>query len=127
MREIKFRGQCRNGEWKYGHFINWLGIPKIFEDDNYNEPNDFIVMPKTIGQFTGLVDRDNNELYEGDIVIFLYAGDTHIGVVVWRKEFGAFKVKAKWQGEIKYFQLSKSNKFREKIGNVYENPELLNQ
>ena len=67
MREIKFRGRRRNGEWMYGALIpaelSWWGVPSI-ADKNFR----YEVDPETIGQYTGYKDVEGKEIYEGDIL-----------------------------------------------------------
>jgi uncharacterized phage protein (TIGR01671 family) len=117
MREIKFRGKrVDNGEWVVGYYgTNESGWHWIFVPICENSVNSFKfvrVIPETVGQFTGLHDKNGKEIYEKDILGSINFKD-FIGVMEWMPN-GSWAV------------FSPLSNF-EIIGNLFDNPELITQ
>lgn len=155
MREIKFRGKrVDNGDWVEGFLADSISdnpciMPKPFfatkdfgEIDENGNPilEDSIaiggfynVVPETVGQFTGLIDKNGKEIYEGDVLKTTYQyQDTfkeYIAVVEHDELNPCFVMVYKFQGNghtcHEYDFVCVGLRKNEVIGNIHDNPELL--
>lgn len=132
-REIKFRGKLLDtGEWLYGDLIrNAIGafaiVPPFGAETN--GLGDYEVHEETVGQFTGLHDKNGKEIYEWDILHFagIVSGYSY-SVVQWNNEIGAWCVRLKYESHVGCKPLGKwmENYYIETVGNIHDNPELIN-
>ena len=137
MREIKFRGKrLDNGEWVYGDLLhidgscliyfgckdktielnidrNYIIAVEIFRDEIA------VVNPSTVGQYTGLKDKNGKEIWEGDIVEWENLMKTNMrSVIAYRDRMFCFVDANNEPEEIWCCSFTK-------IGNIHDNPELL--
>lgn len=139
MKEILFRGKrIDNGKWVYGYYFYDSFYNKAYittgnycmriseEKSNHRIINAFEVDAKAVGQYTGLKDKNGNKIFEGDIIDFLYRSDgDDYGIVQYdvdETEFG-FVYNLIYDGLGRHY----CSKDIEVIGNIYDNPELLEE
>ena len=127
MRDITFRGKRKDtGEWVHGFFANakWYIDEKqmaiIFPADICMFPHCEVsgweeVIPETVGQFTGLLDKNGKKIFEGDILL---VNDIQKAYVFFEK--GQFVV-----NHFAINVLCSRNIESVVIGNIHDNPELL--
>lgn len=94
MRTIKFKGECTcpkcKGKIACGSLLTFPdGTVRIFEHDHDTIFNYFTVDPDTVSQFTGCIDKNGKEIYEGDIL--RYNNSTF--AVEWSEDLGAFTLR----------------------------------
>ena len=125
MREILFRGKTKDGKWVVGNGII-QGVDHISYARWVDISNDKIryeVIPETVGQFTGLTDKNGKKIFEGDIVRFSHEAydEDFIGAVIFDECESGFILKNGdgWVG------FSYIGECYEVIGNIHDNPELL--
>lgn len=93
MRTIKFKGKSlEDGEWNYGD-LSHVADQTLVKNNPCRDKRPvftFAVAPDTVGQYTGFLDKDGKELYEGDIL--RYNNSTF--AVEWSEDLGAFTLRA---------------------------------
>jgi uncharacterized phage protein (TIGR01671 family) len=125
-RPIKFRGKrIDDGTWVYGSYqadVMCLNKHTIIYSDNEGFYCEDEVIPETVGQFTGLHDRNGKEVYEGDI-IRNHEGD--VAEVKYVIEHATYMARLVNPHQYHYITTDGKLKICEVIGNIYEHPELL--
>ena len=145
-REILFRGKrLHDNMWIYGNFVSDCeGNPHIIEprffcedghhlqyEDNTDTP--VFIIPETVGQYTGLTDKNGKRIFEGDILkstikIIDYADvgfsishydEEDIGIVEWRKD--GFMIAHKSGTWARNFYGCENYV----IGNIHDNPDII--
>lgn len=134
MRDITFRARrTDNGEWVEGNLV-WIKnlnnepyqcfIISHLAYMEYGEFDDtYQVIPETVGQYTGITDKNGKKIFEGDIVYEYNAkGERSVKkyVVMWEDLFVRWSI-----AECKAMYGNKYLAFYEVIGNIHDNPELL--
>lgn len=137
MREILFRGKrVDNGEWIEGYFVKfeWREIPEIYTGWNCYTltPECHGIEPSTVGQYTGLTDKNGRKIFEGDIIHLKYSqvffGGEYFGEYTAEVSYkeGCFITDGINNGDEIETPLSGfDNDEVEIIGNIHDNPELL--
>lgn len=153
MREILFRGKrCNNGEWVQGSYIraehhwhkfgiheDWIALGASANGGWFALHSKYAVKPETVGQFTGLTDKNGKKIFEGDLLngfqypFYHSQSDEHnyFAEVIWFPENCAFgfythkhptaKVSGVSAGNADFIEDFNSDDW-EVIGNIHDNP-----
>lgn len=137
MRTVLFRGKLiSDGTWRYGFLTqnkgkSWIGS---FAFDNYYFAE---VQTETVGQYTGLNDKDGNKVFENDIIRYINHHEKGhpyyvYHAVKWSNKYNmwyCFHTKNNQeegiQGNCFLYAYAKASPSFERIGNIHDNPELL--
>ena len=141
MRTIKFRGLRTDGKgWVYGGYFQHTpdedGVRYYIFDFNEGAVE---VIPESVGQFTGLHDKNGKEIYEGDIILFQKFSNwdddsmkRHKATVIFKEGCFMWEILEFGKKSVTYYAnatepLRNTNSIwgLEVIGNIYENQELL--
>lgn len=130
MRQFKFRGKSKlDGEWFYGN----LFVKDERGRTHISTPTRgcLCIDPNTVGQFTGLLDKNGKEIYEGDIITLK---GNYPRVVLWDKMSWAlmpteyYHDEVFWVMNLQHPGLDWWEEFADEfeiIGNIHDNPELI--
>lgn len=142
-REILYRGKrLDTKEWVYGYVLDdgIVGSQRAFvgrivatdanghTDDKFDIGTDFYeVDPDTVGQFTGMTDKNGVKIFEGDIVSSKMKYGESRGVIVFRNGRFAvdWRVRSEWTGKGISCRTDDLSSADEVVGTVFDNPEIL--
>lgn len=126
MREILFRGKrIDDDKWTYGYLFKCWGRCYLLWGMYGDNPIKEEVYPRTVGEYTGLTDKNGTKIFEGDIMVFL-KGATRPFKIAWDgigwKMDRADNTRVRYATECDGIEYICSS---EVIGNIYDNPELM--
>ena len=132
---IMFRAKTEDGKWVYGAYVSKNWYPTVEDGDDeisgvVVEESNIIsydeeclwhkVIPETVGQYTGLIDKNGKKIFEGDVVKLALMDCAEIGVIKFNDIMCRFMFYDKCGG----YGIDNTCDF-EVIGNIHDNPELL--
>lgn len=132
MREILFRGRTLDGDWIEGWYqppAMGIGVTLAVFNDSSDHLTDIQVIPETVGQFTGLLDKNGTKIFEGDILKYTPRPNCEIFYRIdWQQEWSRFSLIQWSTHKYQLYEWAEESKVKymcEIIGNVHDDPELL--
>ena len=129
MREILFRGKDIKSNWYEGLLAHNIAKDEWYISNKAGISTAYQVRPETIGQFTGLTDKNGTKIFEGDIVEYKTGDKFRIGRVFFSDFRASFSVTAGKNGSARInndlFNYIQNGNSVTVIGNIYDNPELI--
>lgn len=122
-REILFRGKrTDDNQWIFGSYVYQYGTHNIYLPDGVDwefGSDNYTIIPETVGQYTGLIDKNGTKIFEGDIL-----------QVENPKPFAPYIAAVKYEKALFVWGVYNLGEFEkpeqlEIIGNIHDNPELL--
>ena len=124
MREILFRGKTPSGEWVVGYYspANMPIVGCMGHFINVGGYNAVEIDPETVGQYTGLTDKNGKKIFEGDIVQANFRNNHS------KQKFCVIFNDGMFLFDNNYVSVPKYDIYAmEVIGNIHDNPELLKE
>ena len=128
MIEILSRGRISDDdEWVYGYYVClnckshriYTGFAEV--DCGTYYPDVYTINPETVGRYTGFTDKNSTKIFEGDIVeAYKYGEEKHIKTITFRN--GCF-----YFGNWNFAEFLDKFRLYKVIGNIHDNPELLEE
>lgn len=117
-------GVVERGKWLYGDFSYHTqdGIPYVFPADGYDSADFYEVIPSTVGQYTGLTDKNGKKIFVGDTVRLVYDGTEYFYEVVWDVEELDYKATNGHENYGRNFQYMPCCEEVESTGTIYDAP-----
>lgn len=120
MRKIKFRGQDGQGKWHYGDLLTLRNRICIIDP---NTGMNYQIKAHTLGQYTGLKDKNGVEIFEGDVVTGLFNYEQITGYIFYGSDATFFIRRDGLWG----IGLNNAEDWLTVIGNIHDNSELLGE
>ena len=132
MREILFRGKTKSGNWVYGGYVGICNGGKIADLTVIHiieKCDNELVKTVTVGQFTGLTDKNGKKIFEDDIIQGTITSAWSKSVIRCEVAYikdGFYSIEHKRNKELVTHKLGFARDI-EVIGNIHDNPELLKE